>query len=392
MPPYLAGRETETKEFLSLLEQRTILKNVILTGLRGVGKTVLLDTFKPLVIQKKWLWVGTDLSESASVSEEIIAQRLLADLSVITAGVSIRKNMPPTGFLTQGTFEERKLDFPTLLELYKTIPGLVSDKIKGILQFVWDCLSPHGVSGVIFAYDEAQTMSDHAEKEQYPLSLLLDVFQSIQKKNIPFMLVLVGLPTLFPKLVEARTFAERMFDVIMLNRLDEKSSREAIAKPIKECKSSIDFDDPSIALIYKTSGGYPYFIQFICKEVFDIWTQQMAVDGATKPIPMAEITQKLDKDFFAGRWARATDRQRDLLSITATLDNSDGEFTVQEIVGAAKRMANPFGSSQVNQMLSSLIDTGLIYKNRHGKYAFAVPLLGAFILRQEAELTKSLFT
>jgi len=177
MPPYLAGRETETKEFLSLLEQRTILKNVILTGLRGVGKTVLLDTFKPLVIQKKWLWVGTDLSESASVSEEIIAQRLLADLSVITAGVSIRKNMPPTGFLTQGTFEERKLDFPTLLELYKTIPGLVSDKIKGILQFVWDCLSPHGVSGVIFAYDEAQTMSDHAEKEQYPLSLLLDVFQ-----------------------------------------------------------------------------------------------------------------------------------------------------------------------------------------------------------------------
>jgi len=206
------------------------------------------------------------------------------------------------------------------------------------------------------------------------------------------MLVLVGLPTLFPKLVEARTFAERMFDVIMLNRLDEKSSREAIAKPIKECKSSIDFDDPSIALIYKTSGGYPYFIQFICKEVFDIWTQQMAVDGATKPIPMAEITQKLDKDFFAGRWARATDRQRDLLSITATLDNSDGEFTVQEIVGAAKRMANPFGSSQVNQMLSSLIDTGLIYKNRHGKYAFAVPLLGAFILRQEAELTKSLFT
>src|SRR5262249_29963253 len=83
MPPYLAGREKEKQEFLRLLDQKTILKNFILTGLRGVGKTVLLETFKPLVIQKKWLWVGTDLSESASVSEEIIAQRLLADLSVV---------------------------------------------------------------------------------------------------------------------------------------------------------------------------------------------------------------------------------------------------------------------------------------------------------------------
>jgi hypothetical protein len=74
------------------------------------------------------------------------------------------------------------------------------------------------------------------------------------------------------------------------------------------------------------------------------------------------------------------------------LDNSDGEFTVQEIVNLAKGILNPFGASQVNQMLSTLIDTGLIYKNRHGKYAFAVPLLGRFIRRQEAERTKPLFT
>ncbi|HVU07550.1 MAG TPA: ATP-binding protein [Verrucomicrobiae bacterium] len=392
MPPYLAGREKEKQEFLKLLDQKTVLCNLILTGLRGVGKTVLLDTFKPLAFQKGWLWVGTDLSESASVSEEATAQRLLADLSVVTAGVKIRKNLPPVGFQAQGNFEERNLNFVTLVEIYKSTPGLVSDKLKALLQIVWDCLTPHNVKGVVFAYDEAQTMTNHDKKEQYPLSLLLDVFQSIQKKNIPFMLVLVGLPTLFPKLVEARTFSERMFDILMLNRLNDVDSREAILKPIKECKSDLGFDDKSIKLIYETSGGYPYFIQFICKELFDIWAQHIALDGKAKPIPMAEITQKLDKDFFSGRWARATDRQRDLLSIIATLDNSDGEFTVQEIVTAAKRMASPFGSSQVNQMLLHLTNTGLIYKNRHGKYAFAVPLLGGFILRQEAERTKPLFT
>ncbi|MGB8369468.1 MAG: ATP-binding protein [Verrucomicrobiia bacterium] len=392
MPPYLAGRDKEKAEFFKLLEQKTILTNLVLTGLRGVGKTVLLDTFRPLVIQKRWLWVGTDLSESASVSEEVIAQRLLADLSVVTAGVKIKKQVPPIGFQAVGAFEEKSLNFATLSEIYKSIPGLVSDKLKGILQFVWECLMPHGINGIIFAYDEAQTMSDHAEKEQYPLSLLLDVFQSIQKKNIPFMLVLVGLPTLFPKLVEARTFAERMFDVVTLNRLNEDDSKQAIAKPIKDGHSSVNFDDKSIVLIFNTSGGYPYFIQFICKEIFDIWVQQLTVDGSVKPIPMAEITQKLDKDFFAGRWARATDRQRELLSIIATLENSDGEFTVQEIVVAAKHMAKPFGSSQVNQMLVHLSDCGLVYKNRHGKYSFAVPLLGEFILRQEAERTKTLFT
>lgn len=392
MPPCLAGRENEKQEFLSLLNQKTILKNLVLTGLRGVGKTVLLDTFKPLVIQKKWLWVGTDLSESASVSEEIIAQRLLADLSVVTSGVVIKRPLPPTGFLQQATFEERTLNFATLADLYKAVPGLISDKIKWILEFVWEALKPHGVRGVIFAYDEAQTMSDHAEKEQYPLSLLLDVFQSIQKKNIPFMLVLVGLPTLFPKLVEARTFAERMFEVVMLHRLNEQDSNEAITKPIRDCHSDLGFDDNSLPVIYKTSGGYPYFIQFICKELFDIWIQQITVEGETKPIPIAEITQKLDKDFFAGRWARATDRQRELLSVVASLDNADTEFTVQEIVTAARKMANPFGSSHVNQMLSTLSDAGLVYKNRHGKYAFAVPLLGEFILRQEAERTRPLFT
>lgn len=101
---------------------------------------------------------------------------------------------------------------------------------------------------------------------------------------------------------------------------------------------------------------------------------------------MVDITRKLDKDFFAGRRAKATDRQRDLLSVIALLDNCDEEFTVQEIVAQSKSIANPFGGSQVNQMLATLTGNGLIYKNRHGKYSFAVPLLGRFILRQAREI------
>jgi hypothetical protein len=91
MPPYLAGRTFEHDEMKRLLGQKIILSNLVLTGLRGVGKTVLLETFKPLALQHGWLWVGQDLSEAASVSEETLATRLLADIALLTSVLLYRE-------------------------------------------------------------------------------------------------------------------------------------------------------------------------------------------------------------------------------------------------------------------------------------------------------------
>ena len=384
MPPHLAGRGSETQEFRHLLRQHTILENPILTGLRGVGKTVLLDTFKPLAMQDGWYWIGTDLSESASISEERLAIRLMTDLAVVTSSIVVSTHhVTGMGFRPTESEHQVMLSYETMLELYRRTPGLVADKLKTVLELVWACLDRDGARGLIFAYDEAQNLSDHAEKNEYPLSLILDVFQSIQKKDIPFMLVLAGLPTLFPKLVEARTFAERMFHVIFLDRLNDEDSREAIVKPIEKTACPIRLQEESIRLIINVSGGYPYFIQFICREVLDAYLQGAADGESAARIPINEITRKLDADFFAGRWARATDRQRELLTVIAHLKHSDAEFTVQEIVRKSKEMLKkPFSASHVNQMLVALSKAGLVYKNRHGKYSFAVPLLGRFILRQ----------
>jgi len=383
MPPYLAGRQRERAEFLRLLEQETILENMVLTGLRGVGKTVLLETFKPLAIEEGWLWVGTDLSESCSVTETTMATRLLTDLSVVTSSLIVgTEEYHRIGFAKETAQVEQTLNYATLAGIYDATPGLVSDKIKAILDIVWACTKAQGHRGIIFAYDEAQNLSDHAAKEQFPLSTLLDVFQSIQKRDIPFMLVLTGLPTLFPKLVEARTFSERMFRVVFLDRLEETDSRDAILKPIEDGDCRVRFSEESVGTIMRISGGYPYFIQFICREVYDVFIQKLGA-GQEPTVPVNEIVRKLDSDFFAGRWARATDRQRELLRVIASLDTCDSEFTVLEVVETSKVMLEkPFGSSHVNQMLSSLSDAGLVYKNRHGKYSFAVPLLGEFILRQ----------
>jgi hypothetical protein len=383
MPPYLAGRHEETAKFMRLLKQTTVFENSVLTGLRGVGKTVLLDTFKPLAIANGWLWVGTDLSESTSISEQRISVRLMTDLAPLTSSIVLSQEVTSIGFSQTRREVQRRLDFETMSQLYDRTAGLTSDKLKAVLEFVWSCLNARQVKGVIFAYDEAQNLSDHAASREYPLSLMLDVFQSIQKQGIPFMLVLVGLPTLFPKLVEARTFAERMFDVVFLKRLQETDSRKAILNPIQDAKCPVKLNEESVRLIVNESGGYPYFIQFICREVYDAVLQKIEA-GSHAIVPIEGITRKLDNNFFAGRWARATDRQRDLLTVLAKLENSDGEFTVQEVMAQSKKLLKkPFSASHVNQMLVALSTAGLVFKNRHGKYSFAVPLLGRFILRAE---------
>lgn len=194
------------------------------------------------------------------------------------------------------------------------------------------------------------------------------------------MLTLTGLPTLFPKLVEARTYAERMFRVLFLDKLSPDAVRQAVLCPIEN--HPLQLTEQSIDEIIRLSGGYPYFIQFICREVYDLFIQRMNI-GEPPLVPTEEIVRKLDSDFFSGRWARATDRQRELLAVISRLDSCETEFSVQEVVSLSKDISEkPFGNSHVNQMLLALSESGLVYKNRHGKYSFAVPLLGQFIKRQ----------
>ena len=379
-PPYLAGREHEQQEFRRLLRQTAIADNLLLTGLRGVGKTVLLETLKPVAAEHRWLWAGNDLSESASLSEQHLAVRLCADLAVVTAPFNAgMREVRRTGLVRGEDSVPVPLNFETLQSIWDNTPGLASDKLKAVLQTVWAGVQQMEIRGIVFAYDEAQNMANKPEKDQYPLSLLLDVFQSIQRQGIPFLLVLAGLPTLFPNLVEARTYAERMFRVVTLDRLTESDCKDAILKPIEEANSPVHFSEESVQLIYQASRGYPYFVQYMCKEAFDVWT--LAPGTA---IPMSDIMEKLDTDFFAGRWARSTERQRDLLTLIAHLERASSEFTVQDIVEESRRSTRPFSPSHVNQMLVALGKAGLVYKNRWGRYSLAVPLLDEFIRRQES--------
>lgn len=381
-PPFLAGRKKEQDEFTELINQDPILKNVILTGLRGIGKTVLLECLKPIALTNGWFWAGTDLSESASVSESILAKRIIADLAPLVSAFTVMEHEKPSiGYLVNKETVETKLSYDVLMAIYNDAPGLESDKLKSVLEIVWDTVKGKA-KGIVLAYDEAQNLKDQAQDKQYPMSVLIEVIQFLQRKQIPYLLVLTGLPTLFPNLVEARTYAERMFHVITLNKLEESEIKEAIEKPIQQTNCPVSFTDDGINEIVKYSGGYPYFIQFFCKEVYDSYLQQAAIGIEFPTISINQIVRKLDVDFYSGRWSKITDRQRDLLIIIAKLPSANEEFSVQDIAEKSKESGKPFKSSLINQMLSKLIDLGLLFKNRHGKYSFAVPMLADYINRQ----------
>jgi len=377
-PPFLAGREQEVEAFQNYLAQNDILKNVILTGLRGTGKTVLMDDqFKPAAQEAGWVWVGSDFAESSFLSEGNLCVRLLTDLSVFTSSLSIATPDGTLGFNVSQ--HKQSLSFEFLMTFFQSQPRLAVDKLKATLEFVWNVANDRGIKGAVFAYDEAQVVRDREDKEQYPLAILLECFQSLQRKGVRFLLLLTGLPTLFPKLVESRTYAERMFAILEIGRLSATASREAIEKPLKD--GSWQFTSEGVQKIVKVSDGYPYFIQFICRETFD----HLLSYPENPAIPIDAILRKLDSDFFSGRWENVTDRQRELLYCIAQIERADEEFTIGEIVEASKSLrGKPFTYGDVSQALPRLIEKGLVYKNRHGKYCFAVPLFSQFINRRFA--------
>jgi len=121
-----------------------------------------------------------------------------------------------------------------------------------------------------------------------------------------------------------------MFHVTTLRRLNEAESRDAILKPIEKQNCPVWFTEKAVKEIIKHSGGYPYFIQFLCREMFDSYLQQKASGEVNPVVTVAQMVRKFDSDFFAGRWNRVTDRQRELLAVVAELPNCDDEFTVRK--------------------------------------------------------------
>lgn len=401
LPPFLAGRADEQARFKRSIHQPHPNENFLVTGLRGFGKTVLLDRMRQIAEESYWIWVGNDLSESSSLSEERLALRILTDLAQTIAA----KLLDADGTLamdvagTSGHGSERNLDrnqevFAALKAVYERAPGLQSDRLKAVLSRAGSLAARARASGIILAYDEAQCLTDHAERNEFPMSMLVETVASMQKQDapVPILLVLCGLPQVQDALTETRTYTERMFQVFTLDRLSRDDTWTAIANPISNLTPPLYVSNDLIGKVVDLSGGYPYLIQFFGKEL----VEKLLANGGTLPatsFPDSDTLERLDAGLFGARWNKATDKQREFLGLIAMRPKDTGpEFSAQEIaqLDASGNCTNAYAS----QILQSLCDRGLVYRTRRGRFAFTVPMSENMIarrLKSENEVAESWF-
>ena len=393
-PPVFAGRDDEQRFFKRVLYQNPVMENILITGLRGMGKTVLLDSTRKVAEDAGWLWVGNDLSESSSLSEERLALRILTDLSAaisaklagpepdadpadITARLNARLDRAQQN-------ENEALTFDSLKQQFERAPGLPSDRLKAVLTRVTTLLQKARFSGLILAYDEAQCLADHADKNEFPMSMLIETVAALQKKDgvASCLLILCGLPHVYDALTATRTYTERMFHVMTLDRLTWDDTRSALLTPLAKLMPPLRASRELLAKAVELTGGYPYLIQFVGKEL----VEQILENGGTlsaEQFPSSGMLDRLDTGIFAARWNKTSDRQREFLMLIAQRPNQSGpDFAANEIVQDGD--ASGFNLAGANQMLVAIMDRGLVYRTRHGRYAFTVPMSEAMILRRHA--------
>ncbi len=383
-PPFLAGRESEQAQFKRLLQQNFATSNVLITGLRGMGKTVLLGSMQELAEKEGWIWVGNDLSESSSLSEERLALRILTDVSQSLARVLANSEGGPAfGGGEDPAHTNSPYAFEVLRTMYERSPGLPSDRLRATLVRLGSLVNRAKARGIVFAYDEAQCLSDHAERNEFPMSMLVETIATLQKRDgvSQCLLVLSGLPQVFDALTQTRTYTERMFEVVTLDRLSRQDTLNAIMPPLMGLMPPLNASRALINKVVDFTSGYPYLIQFFGKELVD---QLIRYGGVLHEdaFPSPDVLDRLDASLFAARWNKTSDKQRDFLrTIALRPAGGPGDFSAQDIAALSAEAEKP-SNAQASQMLQALCDRGLLYRTRHGRYAFTVPMSEAMILRR----------
>jgi hypothetical protein len=343
----------------------------MLTGLRGVGKTVLLVEFGRRADALGYVHehfeadehvdlpaaLGTSLRTallrlSATHRRSAVVQRALGVLKGFTVHWS-----PAPGLMIDGP----------------PVPGLadsgdLSVDICGLLREVGEAARAHR-TGVFLTVDEIQ----YLERDHFG-ALVLGLHRAAQL-SLPVMIAGAGLPSLLALAGEAKSYAERMFDFVSIGSLSAADAAEAIATPA--AVEGVLWDDAAVNLIVERTQGYPYFLQEFAKQA---WDAAPGPDRIRLPDVRASLgvtLAELDTGFFRVRFDRTTDAERAYLRAMASLGPGPSA------TGAVARALGKT-TSQVGTVRDTLIKRGLCYAPRWGQLAFTVPMFADFLLRQQA--------
>jgi hypothetical protein len=340
---------------------------MIVKGLRGVGKTVLLNTFEDLAIERDWISIFKECEASTSLPALVARQcrRVIEDLKP-TARAAKRLRGVVDRLSTFTVVDPGGFELRFDLGRGEAAPDPLSDDFVDLLLEVGAIAGERG-RGVVFLLDEVQFLHP-AEFGPFVVGL-----HRINQKGLPLACVAAGLPTLPALAGEAKSYAERLFTYPTIDRLPRSAADEALVRPAWVRK--VDFAKGALDLAYQRTLGYPYFIQEYGKYAWNV-ADGTRIERADMQRG-AELAQyALDDGFFLVRAERATDSERRFMRAMAGL--GDGPQATGDLVRAlGKRSA-----SQLSVQRESLIRKGLVYSPRTGQLDFTVPLFGDYLLRR----------
>ncbi|MDE0679326.1 MAG: AAA family ATPase [Gammaproteobacteria bacterium] len=377
-PPELAGRDRLLAD-ASIDMDRVLAgrpaKGLILLGLRGVGKTVLLNRLRSTANEKGFRTARIEAPEGS-----FLPQLLVPELRQLLYGLDLRQ-----------AATDRLLRAANLVAKFAAV-----FKVKaGDLEFSVDLAPGEGDSGNL-EQDLPQllvALAEAAAERRTAIGLFIDEVQylsptelgavvvachEIAQQNLPFLFVGAGLPQVAALAGRAKSYAERLFDYPQLGPLEAEDARAALLKPAQA--EGVVFDDGATRLILDAAENFPYFIQ---EWGFQVWNAAPAspITTAMARAASPDVVAHLDNNFFRVRFDRLTPLEQKYLRAMAELGSGPH---------ATGRIAETLGvrPSAVATVRRHLIDKGMVWSQRHGETSFTVPMFDAFMKRQMPELLK----
>jgi hypothetical protein len=382
-PPELAGREREVDAFEIVLERISRgrpERSLVLTGLRGVGKTVLLNTLRSEAIGRQW---GTGKIEARP--DQSLRRPLSAALHMAVRELAPHHRSPERvdevlavlkAFALRAAGAEAKLrdrwqpgiDVPPavgradsgdieidLVELFTDAASLASDVGTGVALFV----------------DEMQDLG------AADVSALCAACHELSQTGAPLVVVGAGLPHLPALLSASKSYSERLFRYQRIDRLDRISADQALSAPAR--REGVEYEAKALDALYECSGGYPYFVQAYGKATWD-HAPRSPITAADVRMAAPEAEAELAVGFFGSRYERATPAEREYMRAMAALTPDAESDAPVPTADVARQLARKPAS--LSPARDALIKKGLIYSGERGTVAFTVPHFGRYLRAQ----------
>jgi len=366
-PAELAGRGAELEQFRVLvgrLKRGATEQSMIIRGLRGVGKTVLLNAFEDRAESEGFLSYYHELTPDSSLVGEIArdVERALAQLKLSARAMKTVRDVLEHLAAIKVTGPE---GLGLAVDIRKVDEGTISRDLSELFLAL-GAAAAGKKAGVVFLLDEVQFVSELEYRS------LISALHRATQKNMPITVAAAGLPQI-PRLTgEARSYAERLFTFPIIASLSDQDARAAFVEPARH--QQVDYEEAALALALPWTGGYPFYIQQLGKHAWNLAeSSPITKRDVAAAMPIAQAA--LDTSIYEVRIQRVTDRERRYMRAMAEL--GEGPYRSGDVAAKLGVM-----TSEVSAIRQRLLEKGLAYATEaYGYIDFTIPRFDEFMRR-----------